>query len=341
MDTNPFPASLEETISGYSFSLLSREEIRAARWDKCIENSINESPLAYSWALDYLTPAWFGLIIGNYEGVMPLKITSKFGLRLIQMPHDIHNLDLFSSLPELSALKHLVFKHPLFRNFRFISYSFLPDERINIANTITDKFLSFRNTYELSLKSDYETIFSTFSKTHRKNVRRFLKENISVEHNTDPTIYKTLQQQKAKDKPQLYTPENHNVNFAKMVQTAIDLKKGALYTAAQNGEIGGACFFLFGKKRIVLYHITNAVGRKNYTTFGLINHFLQEHSQQNKLLDFAGSDIESIASFNKGFGADHTIYPTYLENNLPWILKLGKETHLSNRLKYLTSMFYR
>ncbi|WP_025006848.1 hypothetical protein [Marinilabilia salmonicolor] len=299
------------------------------------------NPGGLQLVLDYLTPDWHGLVIGDYAGVMPVKISSRFGIRLIQMPHDIHNLDLFSSLTQLSSLKHLVFKHPLFRNFRFISYSFLPDVRMDSSNTITEKFLSFRNNYELSLKSDYETIFSTFSKTHRKNVRRFLKENFTIEHNTNPTVYKTLQQQRAKDKPELYTPESHNANFSKMVQTAINLKKGALYTATKKGEIAGACFFLFGKKRIILYHITNAFGRKNYATFGLINHFLQEYSQQNKLLDFAGSDIESIASFNKSFGADHLIYPAFQKNNLPLILKLGKRAHLSNRLKNLTYMFYK
>lgn len=339
IDTNSFSLSSQASIAGYSFDLLSRKEINTSRWDKCIENSINESPLGYSWVLDYLAPDWHGIVIGNYEGVMPVKISSKLGLRLIQMPHDVHNLDLFSSLPHLAGMKHLVFKHPFFSNFRFISYNFLPDKILDPSDTLKDKLLTFRNTYELSLNSDYETIFAAFSKTHRKNVRRFLKQNLIIEKNSDPTVYKTLQQEKARKKPELYTPKSHNTNFSELVQTAINKNKGELYTATKCGQIAGACFFLFGYKRIIIYHITNALGRANYVTFGLINHFLQENSRQNKLIDFAGSDITNIASFNKGFGANHAIYPAYQKNDLPLLFKLGKKLHLSSKLKRLTSNF--
>ena len=43
------------------------------------------------------------------------------------------------------------------------------------------------------------------------------------------------------------------------------------------------------------------------------------------VLDFEGSNIESIARFYKGFGAQEEIYPGIKLNNLPPILKLFRK----------------
>ncbi|WP_159102757.1 hypothetical protein [Marinilabilia salmonicolor] len=46
---NASSSSSQETLADYSVELLPRTEINIDRWDKCIENSINETPVAYSW----------------------------------------------------------------------------------------------------------------------------------------------------------------------------------------------------------------------------------------------------------------------------------------------------
>jgi hypothetical protein len=319
-------------LSGFSLKILSRDKINTTHWNDCIKQSLNETPMAYSWVLDFLAPNWKGLVIGDYEGVMPLNIISKWGSQLIQMPYDTHNLDILSSLLPLTEIKHQIFFHPVFSPYRFISFSFLPYYNPQpTGQNVTG--LLFRNNYELPLNADYPNLFSNFTKSHKKNVRRFLRNNLTIEKNVAPHSYKSLQQAKAKEKTMLFSPHNHNANFSRMIQTAIQKNRGELLTISENTEIIGSCIFLFGEKRIIVFHISNATGRQKNTTFGLINHFLENHSGQSKILDFAGSDIESIASFNEGFGARHQIYPSFYQNHLPMLLKAAKEAHIGEHLK--------
>jgi hypothetical protein len=319
-------------LSGLSLKIFSRNEINISKWDDCIRTSLNETPMAYSWVLDFMAPNWNGLVIGNYEGVMPLNSTSYWGNKFIQMPYDIHNLDLFSPHPTLSEIKHQIFFHPVFSPYRFISYNFLSSYNIHTSKE-TKPFLSFRNTYELPLNEEYSTIYNNYSKSHKKNIRRFLKNNFTIEKNGDPHSYKKLQQAKAKEKKMLFTPHSHNINFSEMVQTAIQKNKGELLSISENNELIGSCFFLFGEMRTLLFHISNITGRQKNTTFGLIDHFLKSHSGQANILDFAGSDIESIASFNSGFGARHCVYPVFYRNHLPWPVKIAKEAHIGEHIK--------
>lgn len=333
MKNQHLPSSdIRNELSEFSLKILSGKSIDTARWDDCIRQSLNETPMAYSWVLDFLAPGWKGLVIGDYEGVMPLMISSKWGCRLIQMPYDTHNLDIFSSILSLTEIKHRIFSHHVFAPYRFISYSFLPypDYQPSEPN---EPSLFYRNTFELSLNSDYSGIFNNFTKSHKKNIRRFLRNNLTIEKNRSPHSYKNLQQAKTKEKPMLFSPDSHNANFSSMIKAAILKNKGELLTISENNEIIGSCFFLFGEKRILLFHISNSSGRQKNTTFGLINHFLENHSAQSKILDFAGSDIESIANFNKGFGAQKKIYPAFYQNHLPWPLKIAKEAHFGENLK--------
>ena len=353
-----------EVLSKYTMSLLPAEEIDTRAWDRCICNSPNETPMAYSWVLDYLSPGWQGLVIGRYEAVMPLKIDKRWKFRLIQMPADTQNLGLFSPLTELRNISTHIFQHSLFRSFPFIHYNFTPNEtrmtkesqnnihhipscetcqtnNLSISNNDKvspseinkDTSVYQRNTFELSLNQNYETIFGHFSKAHKKNVRRFLRNKLIIEKNTDPSAYKRIQQYKAKEKRVLFTPSQHNQNFTKLIQKAIEKKKGEILTIQKNQETIGACFFLFGEHRIILFHITNNTGRELKTTFGLINHFLKEHSHNEKTLDFAGSDIENIALFNQGFGATLKTYPVFYKNKLPLIVKKAKEVHAGRTIK--------
>jgi hypothetical protein len=322
-------------LSEFSLRILSRDQINTPQWNDCIKQSLNETPMAYSWVLDFLAPDWKGLVIGDYEGVMPLNIRSKWGYQLIQMPYDTHNLDIFSSLVPLTEIKHQIFFHPVFSTYRFISYSFLPYNNQHPVDQNKPVFI--RNTYELSLNADYSSIFNNFTKSHKKNVRRFLRNNLTIEKNMAPHSYKTLQQAMAKEKTMLFSPQSHNANFSRMIQTAVQKNRGELLTIAENNVIIGSCFFLFGEKRILVFHISNATGRQKNTTFGLVNHFLENHSGLSKTLDFAGSDIESIALFNKGFGARLRIYPAVYQNYLPWLMRTAKETHIEEHFKRFRS----
>lgn len=323
-----------EIVNPDNIKHITRDLIDTRKWDTCISQSVNESPVAYSWVLDYLSPGWEGLIIGDYDGVMPLTVSKNTGPRMLQMPVDIQNFGIFSSQPAIVKLKSDIFKHPAFKKFHYINYNFMPEDE---RHTNEKPGCQTRNTFELNLNFDYHTLFNNYAKSHGKNIRRFSRNHLLIEKNKYPLAYKQLQQEKAKEKPVLFSPPRHNNNFNNMVKEALERGKGEMFSISLDQTIIGAAFYLIGVRRTVVFHINNAQGRRLKTTFGLIDHFIKTNAGKNIILDFAGSEIENIAGFNRGFGASQKYYENVEVNNLPVLLKFMKKFNIRYRLKRFIS----
>ncbi|PWE00410.1 hypothetical protein [Marinilabilia rubra] len=326
-------AEANETLKPYAINILPRNKIDTKLWDQCVANSINETPMAYTWVLDHLCPAWKGLVINNYKGVMPLPLSGKGVPPIIQMPFDVLNLGIFSSNNTITLLSPVIFHHQVFKKFRYINYRFMGTELP--VNHKLNPSISYRKTYELDLNKDYNSLKNAYSKSHKKNIRRFKRNNLEIQSVNHPNTYKLLQQEKAKEKPALYTPPAHNRGFSDMIKTALKNGSGENFEIQNQGEIIGSCFFLKGNKRVVIFHISNETGRKLKTTFGLIDNFIGKHAGEEKILDFAGSSIPSISEFNKGFGAMEKIYLNTTINRLPWPINIIKQKNLLYRFKLI------
>src|SRR4030042_6270076 len=71
-------------------------EINREKWDTCIENSCFETIYPYSWYLDLVSPAWEGLVMGDYEAVFPITWKKKYGILYIVQPVLSQQLGVFS-----------------------------------------------------------------------------------------------------------------------------------------------------------------------------------------------------------------------------------------------------
>jgi hypothetical protein len=73
-----------------------------------------------------------------------------------------------------------------------------------------------------------------------------------------------------------------------------------------------------------IYYIlstTSEQGRKQQANYFLLYHVIKEFSERDLIFDFEGSEIQSIKSFFKKFGAVEQIYPFVRMNNLPFLQK--------------------
>ena len=57
----------------------------------------------------------------------------------------------------------------------------------------------------------------------------------------------------------------------------------------------------------------------------LINAFIKDYAGTDLLLDFEGSDVNSLAFFYSSFGATVEMYVGLKQNNLPALLRLLKK----------------
>src|SRR4051812_29985359 len=78
---------------------LEQKDIRKDLWDRCISDSANCLIYGYSNYLDRMTTNWDGLVLGDYEAVMPLPWRKKFGISYLYQPFLTAQLGLFSTQP--------------------------------------------------------------------------------------------------------------------------------------------------------------------------------------------------------------------------------------------------
>lgn len=318
-----------EKLRPYSLKIVSRAQIDISQWDKCIANAVNETPLAYSWVLDILNPEWQGLIINNYEGVMPLPVHNLMGMPGIQMPIEVLTLGLYSGDQKLINLFPQILFHPVLKKFRFIQYNGSP------SNSTPEKHFQcqIKQTFELSLAHTYDVLYRRYSRNHRRSIRYFEATRLEISNSDVPDNFTQLIREIGKQRPELFMPHAYQTKFEAMARSAIEREMGSTYSVYEGDRLIGTAFFLAGKKRIIPYHIANNAGRQNKTSFALIDHFIRKHAGSNKTIDFAGSVIPNVAAFNQRFGAVPVPYCSVKINHLPQPLKWVKEKNLLFRFK--------
>jgi len=290
-------------------------EIDLEKWDQVIDASPNARVYANSWFLDILNPDWHGLIYGNYNYVMPVVFSKKWGIEYAYQPIYAQQHGIFPpSTPAITA-QFLGF---LSHRFRFVDLS------LNSMNLVAcEGFkISERKNFILSLKDSYSSLCANYSGGCKRNLKKALQKNsISKGITLNEFMDFYVQNIKVKLDPSVLN------RLRLIVAKAMAMNVGVIYGAySDHNELSGVAFFLKGKNRyIYLAPVSSELGRKNSSMYAIIDDFIRSHSEQPFFFDFEGSNIDSIAHFFAGFGAKPEIYLHLKYNNLPWVIKLFKK----------------
>ncbi len=65
---------------------LTYQQIDKTKWDACIDNAENGLVYAYSFYLDAMAKNWDGLVLNEYEAVMPLTWNKKYSIHYLYQP---------------------------------------------------------------------------------------------------------------------------------------------------------------------------------------------------------------------------------------------------------------
>jgi len=318
-------------INNLPLRIMPRHSIEVNRWDDCVGKSKNESPLAYCEILDILTPDWYGVIIGDYTGVMPLPVVRQLGFAMIQMPQEVISLGIFSPDPQIIDSFPVIFDQPVFAGFKFINYNGSP----TYSEITTIPGCRIKQTFELYLNTGYEKIYQGYSRTHRRNIKAFHDSGLHIDSTPCPGVFTSLIAEIGKTRPELYMPPSYRKRFEDMTRYALENDMGETLSVRKNNQLIGGVFFLKGKQRVIPYHLATPEGRKFKTSFALIDHFIKTHSGQDIIIDFAGSVLPNVATFNRRFGARPVPYCSVTLNRLPWPLKMAKNKNLLFKLRCL------
>lgn len=292
-----------------------RDDIDTAKWDSCIAHSVNGMVYAYSWYLDIVAEHWDALIGDDYKAVFPLTYNTKFGISYLYQPFFTQQLGLFSS----GYISHgLVskFLEAIPQKFRFIS--------INLNTFIKFDYpggkVTPRITHHLDLIEPYAKISSRYSNNTKRNVSKAVAYNVSV--NKGLGALKLLELKKGNQMVPL--KQKHFDTLKKLITQSVAKGVGEVLGAydKRNTLCAGALFLKSNGKTIFLLASSTEEGKNIRAMFGLIDHYIQQNAESHLVLDFEGSNIESVARFYAGFGATPCEYNHLVINKLPWYIKL-------------------
>lgn len=293
-----------------------RKEIDEAKWDECISKASNGLIYGYSYYLDAMADNWDGIVLNDYEVVMPLPWRKKFGFYYLYQPAFTAQLGLFGRDINKELLEEFLQAIP--GKFKLWEFPFNHKNYFELDNFK----LYQRSNYVLPLNEPYAKLYSGY----RENIKRNIKKSIQFGCNTKTgvaiidIIDLAMEQPNAEAKFEL---EKFKTLYATLK------KKDAVKTYgvfSNKNELLASCVFTFSHNRA--YYIlagNHPNGRTLGASHALIDAFIKDHAGQNLLLDFEGSDVRNLAFFYSSFGATEEKYAAIKLNKLPWYIKWLKD----------------
>src|ERR1700741_3306192 len=220
---------------------LTHKDIDKKKWDRCIDSSDNGLIYAYSFYLDCMAMNWHALMLNDYEAVMPLTWKKKYGIHYLYQPFLTAQLGIFSSDITANLLENFLNSIP--KKFKYI------DIYLNHHNLFEPQGMDLysRSNYVLDLGKTYEHLYSQYSENIRRNIKRAVQADCTVQKGFDITrvIKLALQQMKNHSKESADNVDR----FRQLYQLLEPQKKGLTYGISLKDELLASAVFFFSHKR--------------------------------------------------------------------------------------------
>lgn len=303
---------MPNNMSQHSIQYLRRAQIDTVKWDHCLSMASNGLIYGYSFYLDRMACDWDALVLNDYEAVMPLPWKKKWGIHYIAHPPLTASLGIFGAL--ITAEITRLFIDAIPARFKLV------DILLNPANFLPDSGVqSMRNNYVLDLRPAYEDIYSQYRNNVRRNIRK--AQQLNCRYVTEVPVAEVIklahwqiQQQTTNIMEEDYTHFEALFHYLQANQAA---EACGVYTV--NNELVASCVWFYSSGRAYYILVGNhpngkTLGASHY----LIDRFIEAHAGEELVLDFEGSDIDSLAFFYSSFGGVKEVYPALQFQRLPW-----------------------
>lgn len=287
------------------FTIVPNHLIDRRRWDALVHRSSKGLIYSLSWYLDAVAPQkWSVLVNSDYTIGLPVVHAVKLGRRYAYQPVYAQRFNILFDGPKSEALVKTVVRK-LISTFNFV------DIQLDIHSNTVSKGIKTadRNTQELDLKVPYSILQQRYSCGLKYSLRKAKKHQLRLCTEINIHEFDDFAQRSP-----LY--RNHNAYRSKHLHLMRLIAMGNQHArAAQwgvrlpNGELLCVAFFAVFKGRLYyLFECGTSESRKMCAVHFLTDAMIKHHAQHLHRLDFMGSDVPSIAYFNRQFGADNRCY---------------------------------
>lgn len=301
---------------------LVNKEIDREKWDACIETAENGLIYSSSIFLDTMSRNWDGLVLNDYEAVMPLTWNRKYGIYYLYQPFLCAQLGLTGK--NISAGLLNAFLEAVPSKFRYWDIYLNPEN-----NFIINGYPFYeRANYTLSLDNSYDELYKNYRENSKRNIQKSKQAGCILQKDITAAEIMELAREQMKNIARVKTED-----FERALKLYFLLyKKGQATTygivSAENVLLA-SCIFFYSKNRAYYILVGNhPEGKDLGASHALIDAFIRDHAGKNIILDFEGSDIPGLAFFYSSFGAALEKYPAIKLNKLPFFLKWLKASNV-------------
>lgn len=284
------------------------------QWDHCIQQQTNGLIYANTTYLNALSTQWYGIVVNDYEAVMPLPIRKKWGIRYAYTPAFIQQLGLVGDSRSVSMETLL----PMIRSvvlYADIHFNFLNKDFLKSVPVIT------KTNLVIPLDRSIEEIRTHYKSDLKENIRKAEKLSLVYSHGSIQEAVSHFREQYG-SRMQQVQPDDYQ-RFQLLCED-LQSKEQCLVRSVSDQQSGLLAIALLLKDSRRIYNLMNTTlpgGRHKEANHWLIDQIIQEFSGQPLLLDMEGSELPGVKNFYESFGAVAQPYFHYHDNRLPWPLR--------------------
>lgn len=285
---------------------LRSEEIDIAKYDACLENSVQRNFYAKRKILDELTERWELLVFGDYYFLMPVPLKRKLGLDFVLMPLFCQQLGVFG--PHKSGEVEEQFHQFLVQNYRVYTYSFNKDN-------LPTSSLALKKNYFISSRP-FADLYRKYSKGRKSAIKSAPQFIIASPTKRDTDKFIRAHAKGLSKKKDLEKFNNYLVFLS-------DENLLRIYTASHGDCLHSAALLIEDNETLhLLALVTDESRRQENSASFLIHHILREKIGT-RHFNFMGGNIRGIEVFFKSFGAENVPYPTLQNSRTNLLQKLS------------------
>lgn len=273
-------------------------QIDKDRWDRIVDQSPNGRIYGYSWYLGGLADNWGALVEGDYEYIMPIPYSRKYGIYYSFNPSYVQQIGIYSDKHEVTEEVYARFLRSIPRKIKLVDLSISLDKEIPLRE---GRFVKKRTNLVLDIDRPYSDIEKGFS----RNIRRIVRDapdtfRLIEEYDDIQGIIRAYQ----KEVPYSRIGDVYHGRLCQVAEIARQQGKILpLKLVSTDGEVLSSFTFFLSHERV--YSIAGSqtqAGKEAHATYLLMNEFFKRYSGCYKLFDFEGSDIPGIQAFFKKWG---------------------------------------
>ncbi len=283
-----------------------------------MDRADNSLIYGYSFYLDSMAHYWDALVLNDYEAVMPLTWNKKYGIYYLYQPFFTACLGVFGKNLTADMLNDFLLAIP--KKFKYWDIYLNYENRFHLKQFP----LYDRVNYVLSLNDSYENLFAKFRINLRRNIKKAAQLNCTIQPNIDVGEVIALAREQGKNFSTA-SIEDYS-RFEKLYHYLHARQQANTYGVyLPSGQLVASCVILFCKNRAYYILVGNHPNGKTIgASHALINAFIKDNAGKDLLLDFEGSDIQSLAFFYSSYGAKAEMYVGIKWNSLPRLMKIFK-----------------